>query len=400
MGHASSAIIFTSTAKCQRTFSEDICKIFVSCGISWNALGLVYYIGKAEKKVVGKVKVKMATGQCDSWDNIAKTHVVTSMMTVEHEPYLVHTHNMLGEPKMGNRLFELVLGKIQYIKDKFSVEVIGWCTGNGPDGKKILSLEVIKWFNEHDAALMLLCTEQKFTFNGKFYALILPMTEKFSPRIKIILEPLTIATNRIFGQKADIDFLKAFTDYSKGQAEFSDERMSLAMMADMHASKDSPLDLVLIWTYIDTDCLTGHNRLVKLAIHILSVIANSAGCKRVFSDFGLIHTKPRNKLSVENVHKTSTLKMDLRIPKLRREQSNPSNMESTQRHLSLPIPLKLLFDYNVTSNMTTEASLDFYWKGGLKNLNQELTAYDLLCEEEDESLPDKDEMTDGMDHTN
>jgi hypothetical protein len=42
---------------------------------------------------------------------------------------------------------------------------------------------------------------------------------------------------RLFGKKAGIDFLKAFTDYSKGLAEFSDERMSLVMMAEMHASE-------------------------------------------------------------------------------------------------------------------------------------------------------------------
>lgn len=47
---------------------------------------------------------------------------------------------------------------------------------------------------------------------------------------------------RIFGHKADIDFLKAFTDYSKGLAEFSEERMSLAMMADMYASEVSLLN--------------------------------------------------------------------------------------------------------------------------------------------------------------
>jgi hypothetical protein len=51
---------------------------------------------------------------------------------------------------------------------------------------------------------------------------------------------------QIFGHKADIDFLKAFTDYSKGQAEFSDERMSLMMMADMHASEVSIFNLEMI----------------------------------------------------------------------------------------------------------------------------------------------------------
>jgi hypothetical protein len=81
----------------------------------------------------------------------------------------------------------------------------------------------------------------------------------------------------------------------------------------------------------------------------------------------------------------------------RPQQSNLSTTELTQQHLSPLIPLKSLFDYNVSSN---GAGLDFYWKGGLKNLNWELAAYDLLCEDEDESVPDEDRVTDGMDHAN
>jgi hypothetical protein len=119
-----------------------------------------------------------------------------------------------GEPKTGNWLLELVLDDIKHIKDKFGVEVIGWCTDNGLNSKKMqrllrmsliwmivglcwahqinlivgdilrlklnflqaisLSKEVIKWFNGHDNTLTLLCTEQKLTFDGKFFALILP----------------------------------------------------------------------------------------------------------------------------------------------------------------------------------------------------------------------------------
>ena len=73
----------------------------------------------------------------------------------------------------------------------------------------------------------------------------------------------------------------------------------------------------------------------------------------------------------------------------RPQQSNPSTTESRAcQHLSLFIPLKSLFDYNMTSNVIPGAGLDFYWKRGLKNLNRELAAYDLLCKEEDKSLPD------------
>ena len=37
---------------------------------------------------------------------------------------------------------------------------------------------------------------------------------------------------------------------------------------------------------------------------------NSGSCERAFSDFGISHTKLRNKLNVEKVHKTSVVKMD------------------------------------------------------------------------------------------
>jgi hypothetical protein len=88
----------------------------------------------------------------------------------------------------------------------------------------------------------------------------------------------------------------------------------------------------------------------------------------------------------------------IRVPP-RPQHANSSTTESTQwpRSPSLLIPLKSLFDYSMTSNTNAGAGLDFYWKGGLKNLNRELAAYDLLCEEEDESFPGEDGTTDAID---
>lgn len=48
---------------------------------------------------------------------------------------------------------------------------------------------------------------------------------------------------------------------------------------------------------------TGRNGVAKLAIRLLSIIANSAGCERTFSKFGIVHTKHRNRLSPQKVHK-------------------------------------------------------------------------------------------------
>lgn len=64
-----------------------------------------------------------------------------------------------------------------------------------------------------------------------------------------------------------------------------------------------------IWRQLDTNCFeSGRNWLVRLAIRILSVIANSAGCERLFSAMGLLHTKTRNRLNLDRVQKSVYLK--------------------------------------------------------------------------------------------
>ena len=69
---------------------------------------------------------------------------------------------------------------------------------------------------------------------------------------------------------------------------------------------------VEIWEGIDTGDETGHNRLTKLAIHILSVVANSAGCERAFSHMGLVHTGIHSKLGIEKVRKATAVRMDIK----------------------------------------------------------------------------------------
>jgi hypothetical protein len=48
-----------------------------------------------------------------------------------------------------------------------------------------------------------------------------------------------------------------------------------------------------------------------LAIHILTIIANSAGCERAFSHMGHVHTATRSRLGIEKVRKTTMLGMDI-----------------------------------------------------------------------------------------
>ena len=69
---------------------------------------------------------------------------------------------------------------------------------------------------------------------------------------------------------------------------------------------------VEIWEGIDTREETGRNRLTKLAIHILSIVANSAGCEHAFSHMGLVHTAARSRLGVEKVRKATMIGMDIK----------------------------------------------------------------------------------------
>jgi hypothetical protein len=70
--------------------------------------------------------------------------------------------------------------------------------------------------------------------------------------------------------------------------------------------------LIEVWEGIDTQEETGHNCLTKLAIHILSVVANSAGCEHAFSHMGLVHTDICSKLGIEKVRKTTMVGMDIK----------------------------------------------------------------------------------------
>jgi hypothetical protein len=190
------------------------------------------------------------------------------------------------------------------------------------------------------------------------------------------------------------------------------------------------------------------NDIAKLAIHILSIIANTAATERNFSQFGLTHTKIRNKLNVERVHNANVVKNDLRrkhanaglthVRKKRNlgcgnsvgtgadtsESRSPADEDVDFRDIgerlirdartalddpddtSVPviiipplsgnsrsrnaratrtnITLKSLFRYAGEGEPCSgsDVGLDFYWKGGLKNLEKEIHAYELVYDAE------------------
>jgi hypothetical protein len=64
------------------------------------------------------------------------------------------------------------------------------------------------------------------------------------------------------------------------------------------------------WAYVL--CAYKQPRLARLASTLLSVVINTATCERLFSEFALIHTAKRNRLSPGKVKKISVVRQSVR----------------------------------------------------------------------------------------
>ncbi|KAH9048292.1 ribonuclease H-like domain-containing protein, partial [Lactarius hengduanensis] len=117
---------------------------------------------------------------------------------------------------------------------------------------------------------------------------------------------------RIFRCEVDYHFQSAFMDYYNCRAEFSNAFMCLAAWEEEAQLLGREVNPVKVWEGIDSRKQVGRNRLVQLAMHVLSVVANSAGCERAFSHMGLVQTATRSRLSVDKVRKTTIVGMDLK----------------------------------------------------------------------------------------
>ncbi|KAI0074473.1 hypothetical protein K474DRAFT_1532519 [Panus rudis PR-1116 ss-1] len=211
----------------QAKLEQDVCAVYAANGIPWHVADNFLFselIRKwipgsrppssytlsgpcldraaeaAEKRTIETVSGKVGTGQCDGWKNIAKTNVVSSLVTIEGEPYLVKTHDVSAQAKTAETLKRIVIDDLVYMATVLSIMVIAWCSDAGGDSKRMRKLlaqlipwlivldcwahqvnlvvgdyfkldlpwlpdidkatEVIKWFNNHSVALGLLRSQQ------------------------------------------------------------------------------------------------------------------------------------------------------------------------------------------------------------------------------------------------
>ncbi|KAF8256832.1 hypothetical protein EI94DRAFT_1836472 [Lactarius quietus] len=226
---------------------------------------------------------------------------------------------------------------------------------------------------------------------------------------------------RVFGLAVDSQFQSAFMDYYNGREEFSNVFLSLEAWEDMAKAQNRNVSPVEVWEGINTNKKVGRNRLVKLAMHILSVIANSAGfgmdIKRSNIEAGLVHTQerrdfsmPETRNSLSHVAELSELDTDevldfdqlvgqliedatedtdeldtddkpphipltIRLP-LQAIQSALQDSE-TPPVAATKISLKLLFIF--PQDLSTPSEMAYFWKGGIQNLDKEMEVHDMAC---------------------
>ncbi|KAL6307080.1 ribonuclease H-like domain-containing protein [Sparassis latifolia] len=192
--------------------------------------------------------------------------------------------------------------------------------------------------------------------------------------------------NRVFQHDIDTGFHMAFWDYISEKAEFSPTRMALDRFKKAHKQSDTPLNIVAIWSALDNGSSeAGRNGLVKLAIRILSIIANSADTERVFSDMGLEQTKLRNCLTVERLRKRVMVKMNIKrlhkthgLRRDRKKRKFEALSSHTMNSVSSSTPPLILLQANNAPIMThlSMAALaeDLTSHPELDDISDELTA--------------------------
>ncbi|KEP45146.1 DUF659 family protein [Rhizoctonia solani 123E] len=141
---------------------------------------------------------------------------------------------------------------------------------------------------------------------------------------------------RVFQKAPDSGLLEAYMSYYNWSDEFSVEAWHLEEYSEMYKNEGKGVNLDALWSTIPCPGTinTGRHQLACLAKLVLSIVANSAGCERLFSCMGNIHTKLRNRLNFERIHDIATVAMDIET----QHQATGLTRKRTRRCFDTPRP--------------------------------------------------------------
>ncbi|GAB1521158.1 hypothetical protein RhiTH_004249 [Rhizoctonia solani] len=156
--------------------------------------------------------------------------------------------------------------------------------------------------------------------------------------------------------------------------EFAAEAWHLKEYSDMYKNEGKDVNLDAIWLSVPCPgpVNSGRHQLVCLARLVLSIVANSAGCERLFSRMGNIHTKLRNRFNFKRVHDIATVALGIEA----QHKAAGLTRKRTRRCFDAPQPPPALRTTSETEGRESD------W---LPNLPAEMVNHDGDINSEDES---------------
>ncbi|KDN49419.1 hypothetical protein RSAG8_02121, partial [Rhizoctonia solani AG-8 WAC10335] len=129
-----------------------------------------------------------------------------------------------------------------------------------------------------------------------------------------VLNSLERVFRRLFRMDNDFEMRDAFMDYLDSKNEFHPDRWDIQDIREARERAGKPNNLVEVWSSLlmPDPSNTGRQQLVHLAINVLSIVANSAGCERPFSEMGYTQSKRRSRLSNQKTFDTAAVRMELK----------------------------------------------------------------------------------------
>ncbi|KAF8692824.1 hypothetical protein RHS03_08537, partial [Rhizoctonia solani] len=361
-------------------------------------------VWKLEENMVKAVYGKMATGLSNGWKDKRKCALLAYMANVDATAYTVGIKDILALPKTAENHLKVVKEAIKQCKEDLGMNIVGWVSDAGGNSRgmriclgkehpelllfdcwahqiqlvvgNVLKLkndlvacsnnaqEIAKWFILHSQALGLLHDKQIGSRDPKCTKRVLAAVEqpKFWRRLGDPNSPDFCANalytvvqrvfERVFQKAPESGLFEAFMSYYNWTDEFSAEAWHLKEYSDMYKNEGKDINLDAIWSTLPCPGTvnTGRHQLACLARLILSIVANSAGCERLFSRMGNIHTKLRNRFNFKRVHDIATVAMDIDA----QHQAAGLTRKRTRRHFGTPRPPPALR----TASETEEPTLD------------------------------------------
>ncbi|KAE9385453.1 hypothetical protein BT96DRAFT_791585, partial [Gymnopus androsaceus JB14] len=140
-----------------------------------------------------------------------------------------------------------------------------------------------------------------------------------------------------YDEEPDSKFRRNFTSYLAGTGLWSDERMSFKYHSEDAENRNTFVNLVQVWREHQAgDSINGANGMVCFAMHIMSMVPNSASTERFFSCMTGTHAKVRNRMHAEKSRKIVVLKDHIQrkhgAPPTHKRKRDQSDAGSSSSH--------------------------------------------------------------------